>query len=227
MADAFRWFVLQAIDPEMGCRVLKTRFRVEDASKLRRALGLIASDDLDLEYSYSLDQENLTAITSTFGVSFEPGLGPVSLVPWHQLREVPYLVHTGFELALMLEGRKPLAIFSDVWPCEWLDDLIHRFDRYVDEGRIISHVVDVPAPVHCSTGVRWIREVYVSLPGHEWRINAYMLLRKVGTQSGWNDALERYEGSLLGSEDWQNDWWANYRRRLFEERPVSAWPTAK
>src|SRR4029077_4316563 len=107
----------------------------------------------------------------------EPSCGEVSLVPWHRLREVPYLIHTGFELALMLEGRKPLAAFSDVYPCEWLDELIQRLDRYVEEVRVIKYIVDAPAPKRRGTEVGFIRELYVALPGHEWRIHAYLLLR--------------------------------------------------
>jgi hypothetical protein len=29
----------------------------------------------------------------------------------------------------------------------------------------------------------------------------------------WNDDLERREGSLLGYDDWQNDWWIEQRVR--------------
>ena len=31
------------------------------------------------------------------------------------------------------------------------------------------------------------------------------MLVAVELKEGWNNALERYEGSLLGYEDWQND----------------------
>jgi hypothetical protein len=39
----------------------------------------------------------------------------------------------------------------------------------------------------------------------------------VRAKGGWNDTLERLEGMLYGYEDWQNDWWADYRRQLREE----------
>jgi len=34
----------------------------------------------------------------------------------------------------MLEGRKPLAVFSGTDPCGWTDDLMRRFDPFVAEG---------------------------------------------------------------------------------------------
>jgi hypothetical protein len=39
----------------------------------------------------------------------------------------------------------------------------------------------------------------------EWRIEAYILLRNTWKKSGWSEALERMEDSLLGYEEWQND----------------------
>ena len=38
---------------------------------------------------------------------------------------------------------------------------------------------------------------------------------------GWNDTLERLEGMLYGYEDWQNDWWADYRRRKLSQYGTS------
>lgn len=206
-----RRFILRAADPETGCPVLEAKFIVTDLSMLRAALAGEADDDPDLEYLYDLDRDVLAAIIATFGVAFDPGDRPTTLHSWHPIREVPYLVHTEFELALMLEGRKPLAVFSDAYPSEWFDDYVSRFDPFVAAGRFVRRVVTRPFPKahHMPDGriFEGIREVYVAAPGEEWRIDAFMLLRDVGAKSGWNAALERYEGSLLGYEDWQNDWW--------------------
>ena len=59
--------------------------------------------------------------------------------------------------------------------------------------------------------------VYVALRGEEWRIEAFILLRGVMEKPGWNEALERFEGSLLGHEDWQNDWWIEHKCRGRQE----------
>jgi hypothetical protein len=46
----------------------------------------------------------------------------------------------------------------------------------------------------------------LALPGEQWRIDAYLLLWKAAEKSGWNEGFERLEGTLLGYEDWQNDY---------------------
>jgi hypothetical protein len=57
-----------------------------------------------------------------------------------------------------------------------------------------------------------IRSVYFALPGEEWRIDKY--IAAIENQTGaWNDELERLQGSLLGYENWQNDWWIEHRRK--------------
>ncbi len=47
----------------------------------------------------------------------------------------------------------------------------------------------------------------------EWRIPAWKLVAEASRKSGWNDSFERLEGMLLGYDEWQNDWWAEHRRR--------------
>ena len=76
------------------------------------------------------------------------------------------------------------------------------FEPYVAAGRFIKRVqhgirIKDLGPEH--------RRVFYSQPGEEWRIDAYILMKKVAERSGWGEALERMEGSLLGYEDWQND----------------------
>ncbi|MDQ0472447.1 hypothetical protein [Labrys wisconsinensis] len=219
------WFVLQGIDPAMGSPALEARFRVDDVAVLRAALGDLADGrDPDLEWVYPLERAHLDAIEQRFGASIGDGAYEVMLLPWHFTREAPYLNHGGFELPLMLEGRKPFAKFSNVYPDEWFDDVIGRFDPFVQEGRFVRRIVtrpfDEPARWHDGGIVDGFREVYFALPGEEWRIDAYLLLVEVGLKAGWNDALERYEGSLLGYEDWQTDWWLEALRSRRRPQPA-------
>lgn len=213
--SAPRWFVLQARDPATDCAVLEARFAVADLAQLRCALGGMADDDPDLDRCYGLDPADVSAIVTAFGVAFDPGDRGAVLAPWQSFREVPYLVHTGFELTLMLEGRKPLAVFSSTDPCEGLDGLMRRFDPFVAEGRFVRRKVTVPMPKPwCApdgTVVDRLQQVYVALRGEEWRIDAFILLRDVEAKAGWSEGLE---GSLLGYEDWHNDWWRERRRRI-------------
>jgi hypothetical protein len=190
--------------------VLEARFAVADLAALAAALGGMAEDDPGLARWYHLGPDEFRVVAMAFDVAFDPGGRDAMLVPWHSIRDVPYLVHTNFELALMLEGRKSLAVFSDTDPSEWLDDVMRRFDPFVAEGRFVQRKVTAPMPKpwRASDGsvVDRCQQVYVALRGQEWRIDAFILLREVMEKSGWNEALERFEGSLLGYEDWQNDW---------------------
>ena len=195
-----RWFVLQAADPETGCPALEARFAVNDITALRDLLE--ADDDPDLNGVYVLDQDSLTAVSVRFDVPFVAGGREVSLEPWHRLRELPYLVHTGFELALMLQGRKPLAAFAD--SPVWLEEHVAPFAPFVANGRIVRRTIEHPD----------IREIYFVLPGEEWRIDAYLDLRATAVRSGWDYALERRQGDLLGYTDWENGCWAKWRKEM-------------
>src|SRR5260221_5687510 len=116
MSTAGRRFTLQAIDPDHGCPVLEARFSVPALEELRALIGSADSDDAELQGWYSLDDAQLTAITQRFGVAFDPDGRLTCLCSWHSSREVPYLVHTNYELPLLLDGRKALARMSDADP---------------------------------------------------------------------------------------------------------------
>jgi hypothetical protein len=215
--DQTRWFVLQAENAVLRCPVVEARFQVADLDALRDILGDEARDDVDVDRSYPLDDDQLTVVAERFGVKLEAGGRPVLLTPWSSARDAPYLNHTGFELALMLEGRKPFAKFSDVYPSEWLDAFLRPFDPFVAAGRIVRRTIKRPfaTPHQLPNGTihEGIYEVYFALPGQEWRIDANLLLFEICIQAGWNEALERFEGALLGYEDWQNDWHLDHIRR--------------
>jgi hypothetical protein len=149
-----------------------------------------------------LDDRRGGLIAKKFGTLFESGGREVSLEPWSRLRDLPYLVHAGFELPLMLEGRKPLAYFVD--RTKWLEEYLEPFRRFVDDGRIVKRLIE-------SETERDVTTVYFALPSEQWRIDAHVALRKRGAASGWNAAMEREEGSLLGYSDWENDRWAEWR----------------
>lgn len=201
--------------------MLESRFAVVNAAALRAVLGGFAEGDPGLNRSYCVDPDDVRAITSAFGVAFDPGGRDVRLDPWHSTRKAPYLVHTGFELAMMLEGRKPPAVFSSTDPCGWLDNLMRRSDPFVADGRFVRHKMSSPMPkpwrAPDGTVVDRSPQVHVALRGEAWRVDAFILLQDVMERSGWSAALERFEGSPLGYEDWQNDWWAEHRRRALGE----------
>lgn len=214
-----QWFVLQAEDPDLLYPFVEARFAVDDLDALRAILSEDARDDGDIGRLYDLDDEEVLAIEKRFGGGLEAGGRPVRLVPWHSIRDVPYLVHTGYELPLMLEGRKPFAKFSDGYPCEWLDSILDHFEPFVIEGRIVKRIIKelFATPRRAGNGVIFdgICKAYFALPGQEWRIDAHIHLLEAGLK--WNETLERLEGMLLGYEPWQNDWHFENRVRLAQK----------
>jgi hypothetical protein len=147
MSTEPRYFVLQARDPDHGCPVFEARFQVVELDDLRALIGVSADDDPEPKGSYTLDAAKTAAITARFGVAFDPKGRDVRLRPWDDnwdsRRHFPYPVHNGYELPLLLEGRKQLADMSNAYPPHqhFNED---KFDRYVAEGALHKEVVLEP-----------------------------------------------------------------------------------
>jgi hypothetical protein len=226
MSTEPRYFVLQARDPDHGSPVFEARFSVAELEDLRALIGPWADDDQELEASYTLDAAEVAAITARFGVAFDPEGRETHLWPWDEQwesrRRFPYPVHNGFELPLLLEGRKQLADMSDAYPPDrhFNED---KFDRYVAEGILHKEVIVEPyrqsdriEPYRIKNGpvFEGTRRVYYSRKGEDWRILAYKLIWDASSKSGWNEDFERLQVMLFGYEEWQIDWWlADLRRR--------------
>ena len=216
MNPELRRFVLRALDPDHGSPVLEALFSVSEVEDLR-ALLADARDDPALERGYFPDAAELAAINERFGTAFDPNGREVLLDPWHSIHDVPYLVHTGYELPLLLEGRKQLAKFSEEYPPNrhWNEE---KFDRYVAEGALHKEVViepfEQPIPLKHGKVAEGLRTVYYTRKGEEWRIPASRLLWTAAATSAWSEDFERLQGMLFGYEEWQNDWWiAEFRKR--------------
>jgi hypothetical protein len=65
-------FILQAIDPSLGCPVLEMMLRVTELDTLRKILGDDASSDTDLQMVYILGSAELRAIDNQYGARFNP-----------------------------------------------------------------------------------------------------------------------------------------------------------
>jgi hypothetical protein len=211
-------FLIQAFDLEQRCPVLQAMFPVDDPQALRAILAGVADDDPELEKTYFLDDEELAAIVATFNVSFDAAQLDskdleISLFRRRSSDRTPYLTHTGYELPLLLEGRKKLARMSDVYPPMAFEGE-DRFEHWVAKGVLHREEVNQPfdEPVQTSRGQTYLghRTVYYTPKGEEWRIPAIKLISDASDRSGgWNEYFERLEGMLFGYEDWQNDWWIN------------------
>jgi len=129
---------------------------------------------------------------------------------WRPLDDLPYKVHTGRELALMLVGKKPLAYFSGQYPPNpEAEEIPERlFDPHVEEGRFVKREYVMFAD-NCGPSLRskglCMRIVMYAPPDQEWRIDAMLLVLDTAAKSGWSEGFERMQGSLLGYEDWKNN----------------------
>jgi hypothetical protein len=115
--------------------------------------------------------------------------------------------HEDRELELMLAGRKPLAMFTEVVSIE--SDVFPEadFEPYVRSGRIIKREVfeQMDGP---PTGPKQVvlRRVLYALPEEKWRIDAILLACRVeASLQRWDEGVERIIGLLLGYEDHQID----------------------
>ncbi len=135
--------------------------------------------------------------------------------PWRN--GLSYEIHTNREFEFMLEGRKPLAYFSDmIFDDEGVQEPDGEFERQVESGAFVKHEVrELWEPFTFNDRIvtgRWHR--FYALKDEAWRIPAFLLLNRIRDKHPWNDALERLEGSLLGYTDQQTDeWLAKYYER--------------
>jgi len=209
-------FILQALDPDHGSPVLETAFSVTELEDLRALLGVSLDDDPKFEGWYTLDLAELAAIAERFGVAFDPEGREVRLCSRPSVPPmIPYLLHQGYELPLLLDGRKPFARMNDAYPPDRHHDE-EKFDRYVAQGVLHKEVVIEPfkQPYRPGDGrvLDGMRTVYYARKGEEWRIPASKLIWAAAAKSTWNEDFERMEGMLYGYEEWQNDWWLADRR---------------
>jgi len=207
-------FILEAIDEHLLSPCLATRFRTADLAKLKSTLAIDDDDDPSFDKVYSLSPREALALCNAFSLEFDCGSREVVLfkdcVRWSRS---PYLFHTGYELPLLLDGRKKLAFFTfDSDDDASFDSrLKERFDRFVAAG-LLHAEEDLHVPPN-SLGRR-VGNIYYVAKGEEWRIPAFKLLRRTaGAADGWNETFERLEGTLMGYEDSQNDWWLEQRAR--------------
>jgi hypothetical protein len=212
-AERAHCFIIEAHDPELWCPVLQARIHVPDMDVLRAILGEAADGDPELQHGYDLEDDDLAAIAREFGVAFDHHAlscedAVVNIHRWHRLYKAPYLIHTGYELPLLLDGRKKLARMSHEYPPAAFPGE-HQFEHWVAKGVLHREELVVPfeSPIKGYDGAR---TVYYTPKGEEWRIPAMKLIQNAaGKAGGWNEYFERLEGMLFGYEDWQNDWWIN------------------
>jgi hypothetical protein len=209
-------FVLKAFDAVTKTVCAEYRVRIEDLDQLTAILAPESATDPDLKGLYvGLSQGDMREIGALCIPPIEPDAILTGLSRLHLAFDaIPYLIHTNFELPLMLDGRKPLAVFGDVYPSDWFDELLEPFEPFVASGELLRRIIDTPAPAlkQQHPELDGMRDVLFALPDQAWRIDAYVqdILNRT---RDWDEDLERRQGFLLGYEDWQNDWWIEQRSK--------------
>ncbi|WP_254613713.1 hypothetical protein [Burkholderia lata] len=208
-------FILSAIDPDLLYPCLEVRFETDDLDVLRRLVDPDAREDADLDDYYLLSPTQVAAVCEAFAIEFDHGSRDAVISKYVDTGvRIPYLVHTGYELALMVQGRKPFGFIefnSEWWPSVVLKA---RFDEYVAQGVLHSHEILHDAPARPGRPTRRIGQILYTLKGEEWRIPALEFFRQnLNRQGDGCENMERLEGALLGYERWQNDWWIDHLAR--------------
>jgi hypothetical protein len=179
-------------------------FEPADVGAALRHLEL-EEDDLQAHVLVDLTAEEVAWLAAHGGLDIDGAAFHVQLGRGFLDGDLPYRLHTGRELRMMLAGVKPLAVFSDLLeddPSPWCfpEDV---FEPHVRDGTLVRReLLEVDG---AAMRQRAVRVLLYALAAEAWRIDAYVLLRQVGRHEGWNDALTRMEGSLLGYAHWQND----------------------
>jgi hypothetical protein len=178
---------------------------VTDSTGVERAFDI----DLNLmrtdRASYTFEAEDCTLLSRLCGVVLDGSRGRVRLIAWSDVDALPYQIHTNRELAMMLAGTKPLAMFYENVPADgvWTipEDL---FELHVASGRFVQRDL-VWLDKRLPPGVKGIRYVFYSLAVEAWRIDAFIALKTAAALSGYgSETLERLEGALFGYAEWQN-----------------------
>jgi hypothetical protein len=135
---------------------------------------------------------------------------------------VPYFIHTNYELALMLDGIKPLAVFSYTASASIIDDVMSRFAPFVALNRIDLTEERYPL-IDRDGGERIMVDLFYTLPGEAWRIELYRDLLRLMRRGAWNDVCEQMESLLLGYTLTDVVWWS---RHGWWSRPAAEPPSS-
>lgn len=124
--------------------------------------------------------------------------------------------HTGNELALMLEGQKPVSMFYEDDSTPSSESIIPEslFDQYVDKELFTKDSVKFDLAVDPRTNKPiTIRYVFYCVQGEQWRIKALKLVLRIMIHMGRADeGIDRIIGSLLGYTDCENDAYIQSRK---------------
>ena len=227
------WYVLQAIDPELGCPSFEICFAAsrrrtwvlvgnslaeENAWMPRRSTEPIALDldEIAIDERGYITDEDVERIKVKLSMEVDTCGMRVRIIPcWGGRVEAPFLIHDGYELALMLEGRKPLSVFEDRG--EEFEETKRLFRPFVERGKLIWKELASTTSRKRKGSVVVVRDTigveeprlpvtaYATLPGEAWRVEAYRNVQRA-MQAGGSSFLLPVAQALLGYDDEQIAW---------------------
>jgi len=200
-----RRFFVQLVDGQSGCVVVEHDCGQHSVTAVCEFIGCEKNEFL-LTKRAELDDGQVERANQLFALSIPPDYEFVDLWSWSEADGLPYRVHTNIELPLMLERKKPLSMFTEMYPTPDGSSTIpeHLFDPHVESSLFSKLEYYEPMP-HLAPAYYAMRVVLYALCGEEWRLSAYAMVRNLAAKVGWEDNLIRLEGTLLGYAEWQND----------------------
>jgi len=199
VSNAAEPLVLRLYDRRDRSLAHEVVFAPENLDAALRHLDL-AHDDLQAHVLVDLEPAEVAWLGEQCGVVVDSDAFHVQLGRGFLDGDLPYRLHTGRELRMMLAGVKPLAVFSDVYeddPSPWCFPT-DVFEPHVRAGTLVKREFVELADER-------VRVLLYALAPEAWRIDAYILVSQAALHEGWNDALTRMVGTLLGYAHWQND----------------------
>ena len=198
--------IIEEIDPDTNSVLSSAPLELSDVSDIANIIDIDFSGDNAISYVYDLSNDDITKLIEKFTLN---GLGSIGIGRIRRrvkVDDLPYAVHTGRELLLMLKGDKPMSFFTyrandDSGTKEETEK---AFLPYVSEGLIIKHEHKMDRRRNDGSYVK-VEYLIYTLPTETWRANALVALKEAGARSGWSEGMERMEGTLLGYSDLQND----------------------
>jgi hypothetical protein len=195
--------ILERLDPDTNCVDRDWRLDLNDLRFLNNMLS-IDEHAWRGSVAFDLSPEQFAGIAGHYRVGTEIGEAPGRIRTRSKVDDLPYKVHTGRELKLMLAGEKPMSVFGRRYPSPMEEPNADRqpFAKWVECGRLRRYEGIVFDGDALDTGIAYT--IY-TLPKEFWRAEAYLLLKKNGARSGWSAGMERAEGMLLGYSNEQID----------------------
>lgn len=194
-------FIIELYCTQNGCIEKELTISVQALSEIKTILKVKV---FEKHHVYDLSAQDIAHINKTFNLNIDPQTSMAKIRHEIDIDKLPYLVHTGRELYLMLNKNKPLSVFVEKTHKGHMPKHIPElfFEPYVKSGQLVQYKHLQNAADSDQTV---IHTILYALPHEQWRIKAYMLLYEIAEKTSWNEGFERMEGRLLGYTETQND----------------------